>query len=142
MGHLSTLWVFGYFHTMPACGGRRQKGGLGPFAQQLAMFSLAPIVTDLASNVIGGLLPCLTGQRGSGKFKLPGNSQMIGLPNHLPPSTYLRVLAPHQKGRGLVKKRKKGRRTHQKGGLGGLALAGMALAPMLLQPLLGSLQRR
>lgn len=83
---------------MPACSRRRQKGGLGPFAQQLAMFSLAPIVTDLASNVVGGLLPGLTGQRGSGKFELPGNSQMIGLTNHLPPSTYLRVLPPRQKG--------------------------------------------
>lgn len=62
---------------------------MGPFAQQLAMSSLAPIVTDLASNVIGGLLLGLTSsQRGSGKFELPGNSQMIGLPNHLPPSTY------------------------------------------------------
>jgi len=128
---------------MPACGGRRQKGGLGPFAQQLAMFSLALIVTDLASNMIGGLLLGLTGQRGSGKFELPGNSQMIGLPNHLPPSTYLRVLAPPSKRtRSGEKKRKKGRHSHQKGGLGGLALAGMALAPMLLQPLLGSLQRR
>ena len=73
---------------MPACCGQ-QQGGLGPFAQQLAMSSLAPIVKDLASNVIGGLLLGLTSsQRGSGKFELLGNSQMIGLPNHLPPSTY------------------------------------------------------
>lgn len=87
---------------MPARSRAQQEGGLGPFAQQLAMFSLAPIVPDLASNVIGGLLPGLTGsQRGSGgKFELPGNSQMIGLPNHLPPSTYIRVLQPRQKGRG------------------------------------------
>ena len=53
---------------MPAHRGQ-QKGGLGPFAQQLAMFSLASIITDLASNVIGSLLPGLSGgQRGSGQF--------------------------------------------------------------------------
>lgn len=93
---------------MPARRNAQQEGGLGPFAQQLAMFSLALIVTDLASNVISGLLPRLTGgQRGSGKFELPGNSQMIGLPNYLPPSTYLRVLQPRQKAQGLIKKRKK-----------------------------------
>jgi len=127
---------------MPARRGQ-QQGGLGLFAQQLAMFSLAPIITDLTSNVIGGLLPGLTGgQRGSGKFNLPGNSQMIGLPNHLPPSTYFRVLQPRQKGRGLIKKRKKARHPLQKGGIGPLALAGMALAPILLQPLLGGLQQR
>ena len=131
-------------HTMPAHPRAQQKGGLSPFAQQLAMFSLAPIVTDLASNVIGGLLPGLGGgQRGSGQFILPGNSQMIGLPNHLPPFTYLGMPPPRrQKGRGLVRKRKKARRPLQKGGIGPLALAGMALAPMLLQPLLGRLQGR
>ena len=130
-------------HTMPAhCG--QQKGGLGPFAQQLAMFSLAPIVTDLASNVICGLLPGLTGgQRGSGgHFILPGSSQMIRLPNHLTPSTYLGIPPRRQKGRGLFRKRKKARRPPQRGGIGPLALAGMALAPMLLQPLLGDLQQR
>lgn len=111
---------------MPACCGQHQ-GGLGPFAQQLVMFSLAPIVTDLASDMISGLLPGLSGgQRGSGKFDLPGNWHMIGLPNHLPPSTYLQVLQPRQKGRGLSKKRKKGRHPVQKGGIGPLALAGMA----------------
>ena len=36
-----------------------------------------------------------------------GNLQMIGLPNHLPPSTYLRVLQPPQKGQGPSNKRKK-----------------------------------
>lgn len=131
--------------TMPAHRRGQQKGGLGPFAQQLAMFSLSPIVTDLASNVIGGLLPGLTGgQRGSGgQFILPGNSQMIGLPNHLPPSTHLGIPPRRQKGRGLARKRKKARHpTTQKGGIGPLALAGMALAPMLLQPLLGSLPQR
>ena len=130
-------------NTMPARRGQ-QKGGLGPFAQQFAMFSLAPIVTDLASNVIGGLLPGLTrGHWGSGgQFILPGNSQMIGLPNHLPPSTYLGIPPRRQKGRGLVRKRKKARRPPQRGGIGPLALAGMALAPMLLQPLLDGLQQR
>ena len=83
---------------MPAHRGQ-QQGGLGPFTQQLAMFSLAPIVTDLASNVIGRLLQGLVGgQRGSGgQFILPGNLHMIGLPNHLPPSTYVRVLLHRQK---------------------------------------------
>ena len=110
----------------------------------MAMFSLAPIVTDLASNVIGGLLPGLAGgQRGSGgQFLLPGNSQMIGLPNHLPPSTYVRVPPRRQKGRGLIRKRKKARQPIQKGGIGPLALAGMAFAPMLLQPLLAGLQQQ
>ena len=125
---------------MPAVRRHQQKGGLGPFAQQLAMFSLAPIVTDLASNVLHGVLPGLTGQAG-GKFSLPGNSQMIGLPNHLPPSTYLQVPRPRQKGRGIRKKRKRCRRPSQKGGLGPLAMAGMAFAPMLLKPLLAGLQQ-
>ena len=125
---------------MPArCG--HQQGGLGPIAQQLAMFSLATIITDLATNVIGGLLPGLTGgQRGSGKFELPGYSQMIGLPNHLPPSMYLQVLQPRQKGRGLIKRRKKGRHPLKKGGIGSLALASMAFTLMLLQLLLAGLQ--
>ena len=130
---------------MPARRRAQQEGGLGPFAQQLAMFSLAPIVTVLANNVIGGLLPGLAGgQRcsGGGRFELPGNSQMIGLPNHLPPSTYIRVLQPRQKGRGLTKKRQKARNPLQKGGIGPLALAGMAFAPMLFQPLLAGLQQR
>ena len=118
-----------------------QQGGLGPIAQQLAMFSLAPIVTNLASNMIGGLLLGLTGgQRGSGKFELPGYSQMIGLPNHLPPCMYLQVLQPRQKGRGLTNRRKKGRHPLKKGGMGSLALASMAFALMLLQPLLAGLQ--
>ena len=130
-------------NTMPAHRGQ-QKGGPGSFAQQLAMFSLAPIVTDLASNVICGLLPGMTGgQRGSGgQFILPGSSQMIGLPNHLPPSTYLGIPPRRQKGRGLVRERKKAPRPLQRGGIGPLALAGMALAPMLLQPLLSGLQQR
>lgn len=140
---------------------RIQKGGLGPFAQQMAMYSLAPMVTDLASNVLGGILPRLTGQRGAGQrggqnlFHLPGNSEMIGLPNHLPALSYLRLpsttnMIPRttnkQRGRGVgvVKKRchRSGgsRRKRQRGGLGALAaMAGMTLAPMLLKPLLGRL---
>lgn len=125
---------------------RRQRGGLGPFGQQLAMFSLAPIITDLASNVLGSVLPGLTGQ-GGGKFSLPGNSQMIGLPNHLPPSTYLNLPRTSQKGKGKFTASKKTkrcgrRRGSQKGGLGPLAaMAGMTLAPMLLKPLLGALKQ-
>ena len=68
-----------------------QQGGLGPIAQQLAMFSLAPIVTNLASNVLSSVLLGLTSQMG-GKFSKLGNSQIIGLHNHLPPFTYLRHL--------------------------------------------------
>lgn len=67
---------------------------------------------------------------------------MIGLPNHLPLSTYLRVLQPRKKKRGLIKKRKKARHPAQKGGIGPLALAGMAFVPMLLQLLLAGLQQR
>lgn len=121
---------------------RHQKGGLGPFAQQLAMFSLAPIVTDMASNVLNSVIPGLTGQAG-GKFSLPGNTQMIGLPTHLPPSTYFHIPRGRQKGKGMRKmvKRQRGRKSQQ-GGLGPLAaMAGMALAPMLLNPLLAGLRR-
>ena len=121
---------------------RHQKGGLGPFAQQLAMFSLAPIVTDMASNVLNSVIPGLTGQAG-GKFSLPGNTQMIGLPNHLPPATYLHLPRARQKGKGLQKMTKRPRRRKsQQGGLGPLAaMAGMTLAPMLLNPLLAGLRR-
>ena len=120
---------------------RHQKGGLGPFAQQLAMFSLAPIVTDMASNVLSSVIPGLTGQAG-GKFSLPGNTQMIGLPNHLPSSTYLHLPRARQKGKGLRKMVKRRGRKSQRGGLGPLAaMAGMALAPMLLNPLLAGLRR-
>ena len=149
---------------------RHQKGGLGPFAQQLAMFSLAPIVTDMASNVLSSVIPGLTGQAGGkfnlpdnvarkvlyrripaggfagqagGKFSLPGNTQMIGLPNHLPPATYLHLPRARQKGKGLRKMTKRPRRRKsQQGGLGPLAaMAGMTLAPMLLNPLLAGLRR-
>lgn len=123
----------------PARRRRVQEGGLSPFAQQLALFSLAPIATDIASNVLSGMLPGLTGQ-GGGKFSLPGNSQIIGLPNHLPPSTYLHVPRAKQKGKGVRKKRYQ--RPSQRGGLGALgAMAGMALAPMILKPLLSSLKQ-
>ena len=61
-----------------------------------------------------------------GKFSKLGNSQIISLPNHLPPLTYLRDLNCQ--------------RPSQKGGIGPLTVAGMALAPMLLNPLLSSLQ--
>ena len=59
--------------------------------EAMDMFSLAPIVTKMASNVLNSVLPGLTGQMG-GKFSLLGNLQMIDLPNHLPPSTYLLFL--------------------------------------------------
>ena len=46
------------------------------------------LVPAMASNMIGGLLLGFIGsQRGSDKFELPGNLQMIGLPNHLGPPT-------------------------------------------------------
>ena len=50
-----TVSVHPHTPTMPA-----HRGGLGPFAQQLAMFSLTPIITDLGSNVMVGLLPGLS----------------------------------------------------------------------------------
>ena len=131
---------------------RRQKGGLGPFAQQMALYSLAPLATEAVGNLLGNFMPGLVGQGGAGAFDLPGNSRMIGLPNHLPPNTYYQLPRPSQKG-GLVfpqRKKKKNKkrvgarkRRSQKGGLGPLALmAGMSLAPMLLNSLMPQQQRR
>ena len=85
---------------------RRQKGGLGPFAQQMALYSLAPLATEAVGNLLGNLVPGLVGQGGAGAFDLPGNSRMIGLPNHLPPNTYYQLPRPSQKG-GLVRKRRR-----------------------------------
>ena len=126
---------------------RRQKGGLGPFAEQMALYSLAPLATEAVGNLLGNLVPGLVGQGGAGVFDLPGNSRMIGLPNHLPPNTYYQLPRPSQKG-GLVRKKKTKRagarkRRSQKGGLGPLALmAGMSLAPMLLNSLMPQQRRR
>ena len=120
---------------------RRQKGGLGPFAQQMALYSLTPLATEAVGNLLGNIVPGLVGQGGAGAFGLPGKSRMIGLPNHLPPNTYYQLPRPSQKG-GLVfpqRKKKKTKRAgsrkrrSQKGGLGPLAvMAGLSLAPMLL----------
>ena len=126
---------------------RSQKGGLGPFAEQMALYSLAPLATEAVGNLLGNLVPGLVGQGGAGVFDLPGNSRMIGLPNHLPPNTYYQLPRPSQKG-GLVRKKKTKRvgarkRRSQKGGLGPLALmAGMSLAPMLLNSLMPQQRRR
>ena len=126
---------------------RRQKGGLGPFAEQMALYSLAPLATEAVGNLLGNLVPGLVGQGGAGAFDLPGNSRMIGLPNHLPPNTYYQLPRPSQKG-GLVRKKKTKRvgarkRRSQKGGLGPLALmAGMSLAPMLLNSLMPQQRHR
>ena len=125
---------------------RRQKGGLGPFAEQMALYSLAPLATEAVGNLLGNLVPGLVGQGGAGVFDLPGNSRMIGLPNHLPPNTYYQLPRPSQKG-GLVRKKTKRagarKRRSQKGGLGPLALmAGMSLAPMLLNSLMPQQRRR
>ena len=126
---------------------RRQKGGLGPFAEQMALYSLAPLATEAVGNLLGNLVPGLVGQGGAGVFDLPGNSRMIGLPNHLPPNTYYQLPRPSQKG-GLVRKKTTKRvgarkRRSQKGGLGPLALmAGMSLAPMLLNSLMPQQRRR
>lgn len=74
---------------------RQQKIGLGPFAQQMALYSLAPIATQL----VGNMLPGLAGrQGGGGAFQLPGNSRIIGPPNHLLSDTYFQFPCPHQKG--------------------------------------------
>ena len=129
---------------------RRQQGGLGPFAQQMALYSLAPLATEVVGNLLGNIVPGLVGQGGAGAFDLPGNSRMIGLPNHLPPNTYYQLPRPSQKG-GLVRKKKakrvgakkKGKGRSQKGGLGPLAvMAGLSLAPMLLNSLMPQQQRR
>lgn len=127
---------------------RGQKGGLGPFAQQMALYSLAPLATQVVGSVLGNLLPGLGGaQGGGGAFSLPGNAKMIGLPNHLPSNTYYRLPRPSQKG-GLVHSklkrskrpptRPRRRRRRQRGGIGPLGLmAGMSLAPMLMNALFG-----
>ena len=51
----------------------KKEGWVHYFAQQLAMFSLAPIVTNLAGNMLIDVLLRLTGQVGD-KFGLLGNS--------------------------------------------------------------------
>ena len=133
---------------------RRQKGGLGPFAQQMALYSLAPLATEAVGNLLGNLVPGLVGQGGAGAFDLPGNSRMIGLPNHLPPNTYYQLPRPSLKGSLVFPQRKKkktkrvgakkkGKRRSQKGGLGPLAvMAGLSLAPMLLNSLMPQQQQR
>ena len=132
---------------------RRQKGGLGPFAQQMALYSLAPLATEAVGNLLGNIVPGLVGQGGAGAFDSPGNSRMIGLPNHLPPNTYYQlprssqigglVFPQRKKNKKRVGEKKKGkRRRSQKGGLGPLAvMAGLSLAPMLLNSLMPQ-QRR
>ena len=122
---------------------RGQKGGLGPFAQQMALYSLAPLATQVVGSVLGNLLPGLGGAQGGGRaFSLPGNAKMIGLPNHLPSNTYYRLPRASQKG-GLVLPKKRRRhptrsRRRQRGGIGPLGLmAGMSLAPMVIKALFG-----
>ena len=122
---------------------------MGPFAQQMALYSLAPLATEAVGNLLGNLVPGLVGQGGAGASDLPGNSRMIGLRNHLPPNTYYQLPRPSQKG-GFVRKKKtkrvgakkKGKRCSQKGGLSPLAvMVGLSLAPMLLNSLMPQ-QRR
>ena len=78
-----------------------------------AAMALAPVVSQLASQLLFG------GQQG-GKRRmrpLPGNSTMIGLPNHLPPNVYmsLRHGVPRQSGgrrrRPVVGKRRRRRKS-------------------------------
>ena len=95
------------------------------------MYSL-PTITDMASKMLPGLT-CP-----GGKFSLPGNTQMICLPHHFPPSTYLHIPRAIQKGKGMRKMTKTKIPT---GGLGPVAaVASMALAPMLLNPPLAGLR--
>ena len=128
---------------------RRQKGGLGPFAQQMALYSLAPLATQVVGSVLGNLLPGLGEAQGGGggAFSLPGNAKMIGLPNHLPSNTYYRLPRPSQKGGWVLPKKRTRRhptrrpprrRRRQRGGIGPLGLmAGMSLAPMVIKALFG-----
>ena len=94
---------------------RRQKGGLGPFAQQMALYSLAPLATEAVGNLLGNIVPGLVAQGGARAFDLPGNSRMIGLPNHLPPNTYYQLPHPSQKGGLVFPQRKKKTRTKRVG---------------------------
>ena len=75
-------------------------------AGMFAAMALAPIVSQLASIVLFG------NQGGSGlrRGRLPGNSTMIGLPNHLPSNVYmslrsLKDLNNKQKGSGRIRKK-------------------------------------
>ena len=109
---------------------QRQTGGLGPFAQQMALYSLAPIATQVVGNLLGNMT-----------FQLPGNSRIIGLPNHLPSDTYYQLPRSRQRGGlALLRKpkrlgRKKTRRSQQ-GGIGPLAvMAGLSLAPLVMKSL-------
>lgn len=124
-----------------------QCGGAG-FGQQLALYSLAPLMTEVASTVLGNVMSGL--QRGSGLADLPGHSKLIGLPNHLPPNTLFKLIGSTtrpsrrgQKGQGrrqrLASAPTKGRRRRkQRGGIGLAGALGLSLAPMLLQNLLGN----
>lgn len=92
---------------------RGQKGGLGLFVQQMALYSLTPLATQLVGSVLGNLLPRLGGAQASGAFSLPGNSKMIGLPNHLPFNSYYRLPRPSQKGGRALPKRARGHPTRR-----------------------------
>ena len=132
--------------TLQRGGGRRQRqtGGLGPFAQQMALYSLAPIATQVVGNQLGNMMPGLGGggqEGGGGAFQLPGNSRIIGLPNHLPSDTYYQLPRSRQRG-GLALPRKPKRlgrkktRRSQQGGIGPLAvMAGQSLAPLVMKSL-------
>ena len=106
----------------------------------MALYSLAPLATQVVRSVSGNLLPGLSGAQAGGAFSLPGNSKMIGLPNHLPSNTY-RLPHTSQKG-GLVLPKKRMRRhptrRQQHGGIGPLGLmAGSSLALMVMNVLFG-----
>ena len=109
----------------------------------MALYSLAPLATQVVGSVLGNLLPGLGGaQGGGGAFSLSGNAKMIGLPNHLTSNTYYRLPRPSQKGGWVLPKKRRHptrpRRRRQRGGIGPSGLmAGLTLAPMVMKALFG-----
>ena len=111
--------------TIPANRRCQQNGGLGPFVQQLAMFSLVPIITDMSRNMLN------TYHQDWRVKQVTSSAYQV---------TCKWSVCPRQRGQGIRKRRKHCPQPSQKGGIGPLAMAGMALASVLLQPLLSCLR--
>lgn len=85
-------------------------------AGMFAAMALAPVVSQLASQLLFGQQQQQgQGQRGG---RLPGNSRMIGLPNHLPSNVYMSLKHLAKAGKlqsgGSATKRKRRRRRRRK----------------------------
>ena len=111
----------------------------------MALYSLAPIATQVVGNLLGNMMPGLGGgggqEGGGGAFQLLGDLRIIGLPNHLPSDTYYQLPRSRQRG-GLALPRnpkrlgRKTARRSQQGGISPLAvMAGLSLAPLVMKSL-------